>query len=118
MGALPQELLVLLDMPEPLELLDMPEPLDMASGREAQETTVMLLLPQLVNPSHKLNVLMCQERAVPQLSVKSRNKFAMMYHVKTALMFQEKNAPQYPVHLVSLPTSSSSSMQGCPERKM
>merc|ERR1712136_711658 len=96
---------VLLNIPEPLVLLDMLEPLDMASGREVQETTAMLLLPQLVNPSHKLNVLMYQERAVPQLSVKSQNKFAMMYPVKTALMFQEKNVPQYPVHLVSLPTS-------------
>merc|ERR1719187_502328 len=65
----------------------------------------MLLLPQLVNPSHKLNVLMYQERAVPQLSVKSQNKFAMMYPVKTASMFQERNVPQYLVHLVSLPTS-------------
>merc|ERR1719430_787945 len=28
-----------------------------------------------------------------------------MYPVKTALMFQEKNVPQYLVHLVSLPTN-------------
>merc|ERR1711972_275699 len=69
------------------------------------ETTATLLLPQLVNPSHKLNVSMYQERAVPQLPVKFQGKFAMMYPVKTALMFQEKNVPQYPVHLVSLPTS-------------
>merc|ERR1712212_832164 len=55
--------------------------------------------------SHKPNVSMCQEKAVLQLPVKSQNKFAMMYPVKSALMFLEKNVPQYNVHPVSPLTS-------------
>merc|ERR1712136_555758 len=84
--------------------------LDTVSGREAQETTAMLLLlPQLVNQFLKPNVSMYQERPVPQLPVKSQynvhhvspltskyanlsqNKSANKYLVKYARMSQKKN---------------------------
>merc|ERR1712136_239146 len=74
------------------ELLELLEPLDTVSGREAQETTAMLLLlPQLANQFLKPNVSMYQERPVPQLPVKSQNKFANKYLVKYARMSQKKN---------------------------
>merc|ERR1712136_255687 len=80
--------------------------LDTVSGREAQETTAMLLLlPQLVNQFLKPNVSMYQERPVPQLPVKSQNKFAMMWTVKFAFQFQRRNVSQYNAHPVSPPTS-------------
>merc|ERR1712136_249339 len=76
------------------ELLELLEPLDTVSGREAQETTAMLLLlPQLVNQFLKPNVSMYQERPVPQLPV------------KFAFQFQRRNVSQYNVHPVSPLTS-------------
>merc|ERR1712212_904475 len=101
----PQEWLELLDMLEPLDML---VPLDTVFGREAQETTAMLLLlPQLVNQFLKPNVSMYQKKNVTPSQnnnvkpskrknvLPSQKLAASLNHVKNVFLFQTKLARPY-----------------------